>query len=115
MTKYNFWNNGYSWIINIIDMFSKFAWSIPIKNKTAKEVTESVAKFLSENKAPSILQSDNGSEFTSVLFKSLMKKYNIKQILSAPYKPQSNGSIERFNGTLKRWIFKHMTVYNSKI
>ena len=115
MSKYQYWNNGFSWIMTAIDMFSKFAWAIPIKNKTAPIVTEAMKQFLQDNTSPHILQSDNGSEFTSNSFKSLMKDNNIKQIFSLPYKPTSQGVIERFNGTLKRMIFKHMTLYKTKI
>ena len=70
-------------------MFTKYAWSIPIKNKSGNTVYEAMKKFLEENHSPKILQSDNGSEFTSNLFKNLMKQHNIKQIFSQPYKLQS--------------------------
>ena len=41
-----------------------------------------------------------------------MQQYNIKQIFSQPYKPTSQGTIERFNQTLKKKIFKFMTLYS---
>ena len=41
MQKFSKWNKGYRYLLNIIDVFSKFAWSIPIKNKTGNTITES--------------------------------------------------------------------------
>ena len=58
---------------------------------------------------PTSIRSDNGSEFISKEFKKLLKDNNIKQILSLPHKPQSNGNIERFNRTLKRLLQQYMT------
>jgi hypothetical protein len=115
MSKYKYWNNGFSWIMTIIDMFSKYTWAIPLKNKSADTVVEAMRLFLQNNITPHIIQSDNGSEWISNHFKNLMNEYDIKQIFSQPYKPQSQGSIERFNGTLKRKLFKFMTLYRTKI
>ena len=36
------YNNGFQYIINIIDLFSRHAWSIPIKNKTGKSIVEAL-------------------------------------------------------------------------
>jgi protein-arginine kinase activator protein McsA len=54
------------------------------------------------------IRSDNGSEFIADVFKDFLKKKNIKQVLSSPNNPQSNGGIERFNQTLKRLIKKQL-------
>jgi hypothetical protein len=53
---------------------------------------------------PRAVRSDNGSEFISDEFKKLLKKHDIKQILSKSHTPQSNGQIENFNKILKRLI-----------
>ena len=52
------------------------------------------------------IRSDNGSEFINKKFVDFLKKNNIKQILSEPNKPQSNGMIERANSTIKELIQK---------
>ena len=54
------------------------------------------------NKTPTSIQSDDGSEFIATSFKNLLKSKKIKQVSSLPGKSQSNGNIERFNGTFKR-------------
>ena len=39
-------NNGFKYVITCIDVFSKFAWVIPIKTKTAKDTVEGFKKIL---------------------------------------------------------------------
>lgn len=55
---------------------------------------------------PDVIVSDNGSQFTSSLFKKLCEQNGINHMFSAPYHPQSNGQAERFVDTLKRTINK---------
>ena len=33
-------NEGFKYLLNVIDVFSKYAWSIPIKDKTGKSITD---------------------------------------------------------------------------
>ena len=71
-------------------------------------------KVIQDNEAaPDIIQSDNGTEFMQE-FDAVLSEYNTKHIRSRPYNPQANGQIERFNGTLKRMIYAHMTVDRTK-
>jgi transposase InsO family protein len=58
---------------------------------------------------PKILQTDGGSEFKNP-FESVLHKFGIKHVISNPYKPTSQGQIERWNGTLKALLRKYMTM-----
>ena len=49
---------------------------------------------------PKELQSDNGTEFVNRIIQQLTEHYKIKHKFSAPYHPQTNGIVERFNRTL---------------
>ena len=49
---------------------------------------------------PKSVLSDNGPEFKSKLFQSMLSKYDISQEFSIPYRPQSNGMVERMNRTI---------------
>jgi hypothetical protein len=97
--------DNYNYILTCIDLFSKKAYAQPLKNKTDKATAQAMEKIINQinNKIHSI-RSDNGSEFISKEFKNLLKEHNIKQVLSLPYTPQSNGGIERFNYTIKKLI-----------
>lgn len=100
---------GNKWIINVIDMFSKKAWSRPMKNKGAKTVAEAMESMLKETGTVSVLRSDNGKEFLNKDFEKVLKKAGLKHVTSRSYTPQSQGGVERFNGTLKSMIEKLIT------
>ena len=103
-------NRHTSYLLTIIDCFSKYAWAIPLTNKSSENVAKAFKKILTTEELPSIpsiVQSDNGSEFAGE-FSYLLNDYNIKHIKSLPYSPQSNGQIERLNQTLKRMIRTYM-------
>ncbi len=99
--------NGYKWILTGIDLFSKKAYAVPMKNKENRNVNVAIKKVINESH-PKSIRSDNGSEFISQSFKKILDDNNIKQIFSLPGKPQSNGQIERFNGIIKNLINKDM-------
>jgi hypothetical protein len=42
-------NDGYNYILSVIDTFSKFAWAIPLYTKTGKEVTDAFKRIFSES------------------------------------------------------------------
>ena len=114
MQKFSKWNKGYRYLLNIIDVFSKFAWSIPIKNKTGNTITESFDDVIKKSKRkPKFIWVDQGSEFYNKTFKDWLKKNNIEM-----YSTFNEGKavvIERFNGTLKSKMYKQFTVQNNTV
>jgi hypothetical protein len=103
--KYSYENDGTKYILTIIDVFSKYAFAIPLKSKKATGIASALTKIFSAKNAPlpRILQSDNGKEFIADAVKNVCKKYGIFQFFSYPYSPLE--FIERFNQTLKKKIF----------
>ena len=104
LKKLKKYNNGFQYIINIIDLYSRHAWSIPIKNKTGKSIVEA---FDFINQKPKKLWVDTGSEFYNKIFKKWLNDNNIEM-----YSTFNEGKavvIERFNRTLKNKMFKYFT------
>lgn len=97
---------NYKWIITAINNFSKKASAYPLKTKSEKDVLEGMKKISDEFPDIHSIRTDNGVEFNNKSVNKLLEDKNIKHILILAYKPQSNGIVERFNGTLKRMIFK---------
>lgn len=113
MSKYEY--DGYKWILTAYDLFSKMAYAVPMKDKTEASATKAMKQLLdNEIHHVSSIRSDNGSEFISHSFKKLLKDRGISQVLSKPAKPQSNGGIERFNKTMKRYLKMGMYQSDSK-
>jgi transposase InsO family protein len=114
LQKYAKSNFGYRYCLNIIDIFSKFLYSIPIKNKSAESISIELNKLFSNpNNRPNKLQSDNGLEFKNDLVKNICKKYGINQVFSFQYTPEQNGCIEQCNKTLKNKIFNYFLIHNT--
>lgn len=98
-------SGNFNWLLNGIDVFSKKAYSIPLKNKEDITVLEGLKEMLRQMRVkPSAIRSDNGSEFTNEAFVAFAEKQGITLINGKPRTPQSQANIERFNGILKRMI-----------
>ena len=91
---------GFKYLLNGIDMSSRFIYSQALKNKTDAEVLQAFKKIYNQSKIKAI-RSDNGSEFINKKFVEFLNEKGIKQILSEAGKPQSNGMIERSNAIIK--------------
>lgn len=99
----NITDNGYEWILTVIDLFSKRGWAVAIKQKN--NVVQGLTKIFKEtNVLPKSIRSDNGKEFVDKNVKEFLSKNNIKQVFSSTYTPQSNGNVERFNAIIKGLI-----------
>lgn len=115
MSNYARTNGGIHFILMCVDVFSKYLWARPLKNKEGTTVAACMDKLLSELREsvppvhPAQIQSDRGSEFTSAEWKQVMVKYNVKSIYSRAYTPQSQGCVERTNRTIKAAIHQHFT------
>ena len=82
LSKYN---NTYKFILTGLDIFTKYAWVIPLKNKSGLSITIGFKIVLSENpqggsesRKPEKLWVDKGSEFYNKTFKTLLKEYETK-------------------------------------
>ena len=71
-------NDNYKFLLTCIDTFSKFAWAIPLKNKSTTTVAEGFEKILSSsNRRPCNLQTDKGTEFLGTTFQKKLKNYGL--------------------------------------
>lgn len=100
-------NHHTTFLLTCIDCFSKYTWVVPLTNKSGPKVANAMRVLFHENGAPRYVQSDNGSEFLGP-FDAVLEEHGVKHIKSNAFHPQSNGQIERFNGTLKRQIHAYM-------
>ena len=108
MQKYSKFNKGYRYILAVIDVFSKFAWTRPIKSKTAQDVTDAMTSILKTTNCPKLLHTDDGGEFFNSRFKALMLKNNIHHY--STYSPLKSSVVERFNRTIKEKIWQQFSL-----
>jgi len=57
-------NDNITFLLTCIDVFSKYAWARPLKNKTGKEVTKAFESIYKENHVTQKLQTDKGTNQT---------------------------------------------------
>ena len=105
-------NNGYKYILNIIDVFSKYGYSIPMKTKTSFETAQAFEKILTKSNTPKKLQVDRDKAYLGSPFKNMLKKHNIKMFHTNTHLKAS--VVERQNRTLLEKIFKMFTAKNTK-
>lgn len=103
MIPYKNDNRGFRYLLTVIDAFSKFAWGIPVKSKSGSDVSKAMEKILI-NQSPINLQTDLGKEFYNTFFKNLMNRYKINHF--STYSSLKASIVERFNRTLKNWMWK---------
>ena len=97
---------GHRWILTLVDFATRFPDAVPLKSIETEHVAEALLSIFSRVGFPCEIISDQGSQFTSDLMKSVMRLLSIKQTHSTPYHAQTNGLVERFNGTLKAMLRK---------
>ena len=85
LSKYN---NGFKYILTVIDVLSKYAWVEPIKTKTGENLVKAFEKILRKGRKPETFHSDKGTEFTNRLFQKYLKKNNIASLLRKTLKPR---------------------------
>ena len=72
-------NRGYRYVLVIIDNFSKYGWTVPLKNKNAQTIKNSFENILiSSKRKPNLIESDRGIEFYNNIFQDFINKNNIK-------------------------------------
>ena len=98
-------NRGYRYVLVNIDNFSKYGWTVPIKNKNAQTIKDSFENILiSSKRKPNLIESDRGKDFYNNIFQDFLSKNKVK-IYSRNI---SYGAVfaERFNRTIRDLLKK---------
>ena len=96
-----------------IDLFSKYAWVVPLKDKRGITIVNAFQKIISKGRKPNKIWVDQGSEFYNKSFKDFLKINNIE--MYSTYNEGKSVVAERFIRTLKSKIFKHMTAVSKNV
>ncbi|CAC5368609.1 unnamed protein product [Mytilus coruscus] len=96
----------FRYVLTVMDYFSKWPEAFPLKSKTASEVASKLRSTICRFGVMEEIVSDQGGEFNSKITKNFTQSYGIKHVTTSPYHPQSNGTVERFNQTLKNMLNK---------
>ena len=98
-------NKRYRYVLVVIDNFSKYGWTVPLKNKNAITIKDSFENILiSSERKPNLIETDRGKEFYNNIFQDFLIKNNIKLYS----RNSSYGAVfaERFNRTIRDLLKK---------
>ena len=99
------YNRGYTYVLFTIDNFSKYGWTVPLKNKNAQTIKDSFEYIIINSKRePNLIESDRGREFYNNIFQDFLNKNNFKLYS----RNSSYGAVfaERFNRTIRDLLKK---------
>ena len=100
-------NDGYRYLLVCIDVFSKYAWVVPLKNKTGPTLVEAFKVILTSGCKPEKIMTDQGTEFLNKHFRALMKEEDIE--LYNTYNETKASIVERLIRTLKTKMWRYFT------
>ena len=107
-------NKGFRFSLCVFDIFSKYAWVIPLKDKKDISIVNAFQIILKEsNRKPNKIWVDKGSEFYNNSFKKWLDDNGIEM-----YSTENEGKsviAERFIKTLKNKIYKYMTTISKNM
>ena len=76
MQQFSKWNKGYRYLLMVLDLFSKYGWIVPLKDKKGETVTEAFKTIFKEGRKPQYLWTDKGKGYYKNM-KELLEKNNI--------------------------------------
>ncbi len=102
----------FNYLFVAIDSFSRFAFVVPIKNKSSEETTKAINQiFIVSKRKPKYFYSDHGKEFLGE-FKKYIESQSIRHFFTNSVHKAS--IVERFNRTLKQKMYRYFTFNNTK-
>ena len=113
MQKFAKLNKGYRYLLTCIDIFSKYSWVIPLKDKKGINVKNALEKIFIQ-RSPKFLWTDRGKEFYNKQVQDLFNENNIK-LYSTNNSEIRSSVVERFNRTFKNMMYKRFTENNNAI
>jgi len=113
VTNISRYNDNHKFILTCIECYSRFAFAVPVKNKSAPEVKSAFEKILLESdRCPTYVQTDKGREFLNAIFLSFLKQRSILHYTSENDDIKC-AIVERFNRTLKGKMWRYFTYAKS--
>ncbi|CAJ1087392.1 uncharacterized protein LOC118469438 [Xyrichtys novacula] len=98
---------GNQYLLTIMCAATRYPEAVPLRKITSSSVVKALTKFFSTFGLPRVIQTDQGTNFQSRLFKQVLKTLNVQHSVSSAYHPESQGALERWHQTLKSMLRKY--------
>ena len=107
-------NKGIKYLLCAIDLFSKYAFVIPLKDKKGISIVNAFNKKIKQsNRKPNKIWVVQGGEFYNNVFEKWLSDNDI--IMYSTYNEGKSVVAERLIRTLKNKLYKHMTATGKKV
>ena len=101
-------NKGIKYLLCAIDLFSKYAFVIPLKDEKGISIVNAFNKIIKQcNRKPNKIRVDQEGEFYNNVFEKWLSDNDIN--MYSAYNEGKSVVAERFIRTLKNKLYKHMT------
>ena len=97
---------GNRFVLTIVDYATRYPEAVALPSTEASRIAKELITLFSRVGIPEEILSDQGANFMSELLQELYHLLHIRRIRTTPYHPQTDGLVERFNGTLKGMLRK---------
>lgn len=105
-------NDGFAFLLTVIDVLSKFAWIVPLKNKTGSTLVKAFETIFLQGRKPHKLQTDKGTEFLNKTFQKFLKEEGV-DFFTTENEDIKASIIERFNRTIRDKLWRYFTKTNT--
>lgn len=102
--------SGSQYILTIMCTATRFPEAVPLRKITARVVIKALTKFFTTFGLPKTVQTDQGSNFLSKVFRNALRVLGVSHVVSSAYHPESQGALERWHQTLKSALRKYCLV-----
>ena len=107
-------NKGIKYLLCAIDLYSKYAFVIPLKDKKGISIVNAFNKIIKQSgRKPNKIWVGQGGEFYNNVFKKWLSDNDI--IMYSTYNEGKSVVAEIFIGTLKKKLYKHMTATGKNV
>lgn len=111
-------NQGNKFLLTCIDVFSKYAWVLPVREKSSQAMCRVFRTLFDKEAAPRLpkrLQTDKGKEFFNASLEKLFRECEPHPVHHfASWSDQKAAVVERFNRTLKSRMWRYFSARNTK-
>ncbi|KAM7281573.1 uncharacterized protein ISCGN_005867, partial [Ixodes scapularis] len=97
-------SRGHKYALCLVDVCTRWPEVVCIRSLMAKAVCDALVEIFTRMGVPETVSSDQGTNFTAELTQELLRRLGSSPRFSTPEHPESNGLVERWNGTLKRML-----------
>ena len=105
-------NDGVRYLLTCIDIFSKYAWVVPIRTKTGTQLIDAFKTIFATGRQPLYLQTDEGTEFLNKGFQQFLQQRGV--LYFHTWNETKASVVERFNRTFKGRMYKYFTASNTR-